>query len=441
MKSEKAEEIRQQVREHYGKVANTVVGCGSAEQSVGACCSPNHTMQKKTGKLTDYSTNDLTSIVEGANMNLGCGNPVAIAQLKSGEAVLDLGSGGGFDSFLAARAVGPEGRVIGVDMTAEMVTKARKNAESMQADNVSFRLGEIERLPVSNASVDVILSNCVINLSPDKEQVWREAFRVLKPGGRLSISDIVAIQPIPHDLQERLALYTGCVSGAAEVQTIEASLAKSGFEQVTVRLRSESSNVIGDWFPESGAEEYVASADIEAIKPSGYVRIPEGTAWISEVSQKAESYMKEYGNCAQSIVAAFSDVLELDNGLVLKASSGFLGGMMHSLTCGVQTGGVMVMGLLVGRDRLEDKKDGLYRIVISTQELVKRLNEKLGSHSCLDLTGVDFTNLRQAAVFSRSEEHQKCFDRVAEGAEVIGDLINELRDQGELGVMASRDKQ
>lgn len=437
MKGEKAEEIRQQVREHYGKVANNGVGCGCAEQSVDACCSPNQTIQKNAGKLTDYSTNDLTSIVEGANMNLGCGNPVAIAQLKSGEVVLDLGSGGGFDSFLAARAVGPEGRVIGVDMTAEMVTKARKNAELMQADNVSFRLGEIEHLPVSDASVDVILSNCVINLSPDKEQVWREAFRVLKPGGRLSISDIVAIQPIPKDLQKRLALHTGCVSGAAEVEAIEANLVKSGFEQVTVRLRSESTNVIGDWFPGSGAEEYVVSADIKAIKPSGCVQIPEGSAWISEVRQKAESYMKEYGNCAQSIVAAFSEVLELDNAFVLKASSGFLGGMMHSLTCGVQTGGVMVMGLLVGRDRLEDKKDGLYRIVISTQELVKRLNEKLGSHSCLDLTGVDFTDLRQAAVFSRSDEHKKCFARVAEGAEVIGDLINELRDEGELGVLKS----
>ena len=160
-------------------------------------------------------------------MNLGCGNPLAIARLQSGQTVLDLGSGGGFDSFLAARAVGPEGRVIGVDMTAEMITKARKNGQAMQVDNVSFRLGEIEHLPVSDSSVDVILSNCVINLSPDKKRVWDEAFRVLKPGGRVSVSDIVATQPIPDDLREQFTLYTGCVAGAAEVEVIEADLAAS----------------------------------------------------------------------------------------------------------------------------------------------------------------------------------------------------------------------
>ena len=183
MKSANAEEIRQKVREQYGKVAADVPGCGCATQSNGSCCSPDRALQDKAGKLLGYSTTDLASVVEGANMNLGCGNPLAIARLQSGQTVLDLGSGGGFDSFLAARAVGPEGRVIGVDMTAEMITKARKNGQAMQVDNVSFRLGEIEHLPVSDSSVDVILSNCVINLSPDKKRVWDEAFRVLKPGG------------------------------------------------------------------------------------------------------------------------------------------------------------------------------------------------------------------------------------------------------------------
>lgn len=434
MKNENAEEIRQQVREQYGQVATEGAGCGSS------CCSPDMARQEKAGTLMGYTSADLTSVVEGANMNLGCGNPVAIARLQSGETVLDLGSGGGFDSFLAARAVGPEGRVIGVDMTAEMITKARKNADSMQVENVSFRLGEIEHLPVSDSSVDVILSNCVINLSPDKKQVWGEAFRVLKPGGRLSVSDIVAIRPIPEDLREQFTFYTGCVAGAAEVAVIEADLVASGFAEIIVRLRPESSTMIGQWFPGSGAEDYVASAEIEAVKPLDNVQIPEGTAWIGEVSKKAENYMKAYGNCTQSIVAAFSEVLELDNKFARRASSGFLGGMMHSLTCGVQTGGVMVMGLLMGRERLEEGKDGLYPIVFSTQELIKRINEKLGSHSCLELTGVDFTDLRQAAVFSRSEEHHKCFTRVAEGAEVIAEYINELGNEGELLVRKTRDK-
>ena len=432
MKNENAEEIRQQVRSHYARVAVGSSGCGCTAESIGGCCSPGQTIQENSGNLLGYSTEDLISVVDGANMNLGCGNPVAIASLRSGETVLDLGCGGGLDSFLAARAVGPEGRVIGVDMTAEMITKARKNQESMQAANISFRLGEIEHLPVSDASVDVILSNCVINLSPDKRQVWRETYRVLKPGGRLSISDIVATRSIPGEMREQFALYTGCVAGAAEVSTIEADLAASGFNAIRIRLQPESRAMIGQWFPGSGAEDYVSAAQIEAVKPLDSISIPEGSDWIAEVRHRAEKYMTDYGNCAQSIVVAFSEVLSIDDGRVSKAASGFLGGMMHSLTCGVQTGGVMVLGLLMGRDRLEDGKDGLHRIVLSTQELIGRLNQQLGSHSCLELTGVNFTDLRQAARFSRSDEHRKCFTRVADGAEVIAAFIAELRDQGEL---------
>ena len=431
MKGVKKEEIRNKVREHYTKVAIGGAGCGCGDPSSTSCCAPGQAVGE-LGTLMGYTSSDLKSVVEGANMNLGCGNPVAIASLHPGETVLDLGCGGGFDSFLAAREVGPQGKVIGVDMTAEMVAKARTNAESMQTENVSFRLGEIEHLPVSNASIDVILSNCVINLSPDKKQVWREAYRVLKPGGRLSISDIVALKPLPDDLQERVALYTGCVAGAAEVGTIEADLAASGFSEVEVKLRPESNEMIGQWFPDSGVEDYVASAEIEAVKPFITVQIPEGTEWIGEVRMKAESYMEHYGNCAQSIVAAFSEVLEIDAPLVIKASSGFLGGMMHSLTCGVQTGGVLVIGMVLGRDRLEDGTDGLRQVVVATRELINRLNHRLGSHSCLELTGVDFTDLRQAAIFSRSDEHRKCFARVADGAEVIATLIKELREQGEL---------
>ena len=201
-------------------------------------------------------------------MGLGCGNPQAIAALKTGETVLDLGSGGGFDCFLAAKQVGSTGRVIGVDMTADMVAKARANASKLEAKNVEFRLGEIEHLPVADNTVDVILSNCVINLSPDKGAVFQDAFRVLKPGGRLAISDVVKILPLPAALENDFAALTGCVSGAASVETIRALLRVAGFVDVQVKVKEESREFIRDWLPGSGAESYVASATIEAVKPA-----------------------------------------------------------------------------------------------------------------------------------------------------------------------------
>jgi ubiquinone/menaquinone biosynthesis C-methylase UbiE len=187
-----------------------------------------------------YSKEDLASVPEGPDLGLGCGNPQAIAALRSGETVLDLGSGAGFDCFLAARRVGPGGRVIGVDMTPEMVTKARDNARRVDAVNVEFRLGEIEHLPVSDASVDVIISNCVINLSPDKGAVFREALRVLKPGGRIAISDVVATQKIPAELAESVEALTGCVAGAAQVADMRAFLTEAGFDSVVVDPRPDS---------------------------------------------------------------------------------------------------------------------------------------------------------------------------------------------------------
>jgi SAM-dependent methyltransferase len=205
-------------------------------------------------------------------MGLGCGNPQALASLEPGETVLDLGSGGGFDCFLAAKQVGPSGRVIGVDMTPDMVHKARANGRKLGAENVDFRLGEIENLPVPDGDVDVILSNCVINLSPDKPAVFREAFRVLRPGGRLAISDVVATAAIPAELERELVALTGCVSGAARASELEAMLRDAGFEEVRVDVREESRVFIRDWLPGSGAENYVASASIEAIKPGGAPR-------------------------------------------------------------------------------------------------------------------------------------------------------------------------
>ena len=180
---------------------------------------------------------------------------------------MDLGSGAGFDCFLAARQVGDAGKVIGVDMTPSMLEKARKNARSVNATNVEFRLGEIEHLPVANDTADVILSNCVINLSPDKVQVLKDAFRVLKPGGRLAVSDVVALGPIPEKIQKDALALAGCVAGAADVKTLEDMLRAVGFEQVSVVVKPESREFIQDWLPGSGAEEYVASANITAQKP------------------------------------------------------------------------------------------------------------------------------------------------------------------------------
>jgi ubiquinone/menaquinone biosynthesis C-methylase UbiE len=201
-------------------------------------------------------------------MGLGCGNPRAIASLRSGETVLDLGSGGGFDCFLAAKAVGPRGRVIGVDMTPEMVEKARRHLEQTGLAQVEFRLGEIEHLPVADNAIDVIMSNCVINLSPDKEQVFGEAWRVLKPGGRLAISDIVATAELPEAVKSDPTLYAGCMAGAAAISEIESVLARIGFRAVRIRPKDGSRDMIREWTPERDLADFLVSATIEAIKPA-----------------------------------------------------------------------------------------------------------------------------------------------------------------------------
>jgi arsenite methyltransferase len=253
-------DTRAAVREQYGKIARAGVA--------GSCCAANGSGPGPEASLQlGYSAEDLAIVPEAANMGLGCGNPQAIAALADGETVLDLGAGGGFDCFLAAKQVGARGKVIGVDMTPDMVSKARANAQKLSASNVDFRLGEIEHLPVHDASVDVILSNCVINLSPDKAVVFREAFRVLRPGGRLAISDVVATQPLPDSLRSDVTALTGCIAGAADVEAIRAWLREAGFERVRVSVKPESREFISQWLPGSGFENYVASATIEAVKP------------------------------------------------------------------------------------------------------------------------------------------------------------------------------
>lgn len=254
-----ADQIRQLVRDSYGKIP-AGAGCGTS------CCGDSGKINDAGNCMADYSKEQLNGIVGGADLGLGCGNPTVIGNLKAGETVLDLGSGGGIDCFLAAKAVGPTGKVIGVDMTPEMLAKARENAEKMATNNVDFRLGEIEHLPVANESVDVILSNCVINLSPEKQQVFNETFRVLRQGGRLAISDIVALKPLPPEIKEQAALLTGCVAGAETVENIETMLKKIGFKKIDITIREKSREWLKDTFPGKGAEDYVASADIEAVK-------------------------------------------------------------------------------------------------------------------------------------------------------------------------------
>jgi SAM-dependent methyltransferase len=266
MDTKKPDHVRQTVRDRYGKLA-TASPCGCGSSLTLSCCAGSPAAADTMGQRIGYSPDELDGLTDGANMGLGCGNPSAIGKMKPGETVLDLGSGGGIDCFLAAKAVGDSGRVIGVDMTAEMVSKARENAEKVGTKNVEFRLGEIEHLPVADAEVNVILSNCVINLSPEKEKVFREAYRVLKSGGRLAISDVVSIAPLPEKLKEEAAMLTGCVVGAEPVERLEVMLKNSGFININIQVRQESKTFIKEWFPGSGVEQYVASADIEAIKP------------------------------------------------------------------------------------------------------------------------------------------------------------------------------
>jgi SAM-dependent methyltransferase len=254
------ERVKAAVRETYGRIATEQQSSGCCGTT--GCCGPG---AQTTSEALGYSEDERLSAPEGADLGLGCGNPQAIAELQTGERVLDLGSGAGFDAFIAARQVGVTGSVIGVDMTPEMISKARANISKVDLRNVEFRLGEIEHLPVADASVDVIMSNCVINLSTDKPSVFREAFRVLAPGGRVAISDIVALREIPQDVQHDLEAYAGCVSGAALVPEVEAMLAAAGFSDIRVDLKSNSASLVEGWSP--GAETLVASALIRATKP------------------------------------------------------------------------------------------------------------------------------------------------------------------------------
>jgi SAM-dependent methyltransferase len=260
------EETRRIVRERYATIARSDDACCSdvdASTDDESCCSGSTTGSERLG----YDDRDIAAVADGADLGLGCGNPKAFAEMRRGETVVDLGAGAGFDCFLAAREVGTEGRVIGVDMTPEMVSKARENVVENDVSNVEFRLGEIAHLPVGDETADVAISNCVINLAPEKRQVFADTYRVLKPGGRIAVSDVVQTAPFPDAVRMDPDSLTGCVAGASTVDALEEMLDDVGFEDVAIRPKSESSEFISEWDADRDLSEYLVSATIEARKP------------------------------------------------------------------------------------------------------------------------------------------------------------------------------
>ncbi|MCJ7580514.1 MAG: arsenite methyltransferase [Candidatus Aminicenantes bacterium] len=262
MQHKEKKEIRQAVRSSYGDIAKSeAASCGCD------CGTGDNPTAKDVSVGLGYSREDVSSVPEGANMGLGCGNPQAIASLQPGETVVDLGSGGGFDCFLAARSVGEKGFVIGIDMTPEMIEKARDNADKSGLSNVEFRLGEIEHLPIADNSADVIISNCVINLSPEKDKVYQDAFRVLKNGGRLAITDVVATVQLPENAKKDMNLHTSCLSGASQIVDLKAMLETAGFINIRIKPLNTNKKIISQWTSDSKIEDFVFSATVEAVKP------------------------------------------------------------------------------------------------------------------------------------------------------------------------------
>ena len=260
------DEVRQHVRNRYKQIAIQSVAnesCCTPSTSSSSCCNIANEVSSKLG----CSDVELSTVPEGSNLGLGCGNPQVIASLKEGEVVLDLGSGAGLDCFLASKQVGETGKVFGVDMTPEMVSRARNNASKNGFTNVEFRLGEIEYLPILTETIDVIISNCVINLSPDKQQVFHEAFRVLKSGGRLAISDIVTTAELPAEIKGDLDSLASCISGASTAEEVKEMLHRSGFIDIIVEPKDESREFIKDWVPGTNINDYIQSAVIKAIRP------------------------------------------------------------------------------------------------------------------------------------------------------------------------------
>lgn len=275
-------DVREKVREGYGKIAASADSCCGGG---GGCCGPTTLTPDQVAQAVGYADADLEHLPQGANMGLSCGNPTALASLEPGETVLDLGSGGGFDCFIAGPKVGAAGRVIGVDMTPDMLAKARRNLDSYRKqsglDNVDFRLGEIEHLPVPDNSVDVVISNCVLNLSPDKAQVWREIARVLKPGGRVAVSDLALLRPLPEAVRSDIEALIGCVAGAVLVEETRRDAEAAGLTAIRITPKSQYIDSMDQWqdplykriaaaLPaDTRPSDFVTSVDIAAVKPRG----------------------------------------------------------------------------------------------------------------------------------------------------------------------------
>ena len=255
-----ADKIKKIVKDGYAKALSQETSCCCS----GSCCG-GVTQAEDISKKVGYSDSEMNAVPEGANLGFGCGNPVALASLKEGDVVLDLGSGAGFDAFLSAQRVGKTGRVIGVDMTPEMVAKAKENAKKGNYNNVEFRMGEIEKLPVEDNSIDAIISNCVINLSPDKETVFKEAYRVLKAGGRLMVSDLVLAKDLPKEIKDSVEAYVGCLAGAIKREEYLRFIVQAGFQDV--RVISESSYPVDAMFDNfEAAQDAIVSVKVAAVK-------------------------------------------------------------------------------------------------------------------------------------------------------------------------------
>ena len=432
MQCENPDTIRKVVRERYGKIAGEESSI-AVEPRGGACCGSGCAPAGDLCGAIGYSLEEMESVPRGSNMGLGCGNPKAHASLKAGETVLDLGCGGGFDCFLAAREVGEGGRVIGVDMTPEMLSRARENAKQSGFPNVEFRLGEIEHLPVEDNSVDVVISNCVVNLSPEKRNVLREAFRVLRPGGRLAISDVLATKPLPDHVKNDLDLLSACIGGAETIQSVEEMLAEAGFERIHITPREESRRIVKEWLPDSGIEDYVVSAMIEAVKPlnAGPSAVDTGSGGASAdpsiIRKRAHGYFLSGYHCAEVILRTTMDTFgrEPDPAAVRCASAfgGGVGGTTEEL-CGAFTGGVMALGYLLGRDNPGESLSDCGALV---KEFKLQLSRELGTLNCATILGR----------FENHEEAQmECVRLTARAAQILADLL--VKTEPDRGISLSQ---
>ena len=423
------EKIRQKVRERYSGIAKGCCSTANLNKEPSCCGSVQGSVENRAVGL-GYSKGEISKVPQGANMGLGCGNPTAMASLKPGETVLDLGSGGGIDCFVAASAVGETGKVIGVDMTPDMVSKARENAEKAGVKNVEFRLGEIEHLPVEDGSVDAIISNCVINLSPEKEKVFSEAYRVLKPGGRLAVSDIVATAPLPEEVRKDLSLISACVGGAERVESIKEVLEKTGFQDVKVTPLEASRDFIRAWLPGKGLENALASARIEAAKPlqkgreSNQKGLKMNPMENKEIKKAVYSHYGSGFHCAEVITKT---MLEMFSGKphpeATRAASVFGGGIGGSTEelCGAFTGGVIALGYLLGRDA---PGDNMRDAGVLVQEFKTRFQTQFGTLKCRDLL---FN-------FDEQENPIGCVKLTAETTVILANLLNEFGSEKGIGL-------